>query len=134
MALFQPSSRRSTTGTATPPSGTATSQRGRASAIGYEAVRASRDFWTIQRRFGSFVKPACTAFIAWYFLFVIIAVFAPGFMRISVLGSVNVGLCFGILQFASTFAIAVGYRRWAGHRLDPLSDRMRHRLEGGRRE
>ena len=41
------------------------------------------------------------------------AVFAPGFMRIRVFGDVNVGLCFGVLEFASTFAIAVGYHRWA---------------------
>ena len=107
---------------------------GRTSAIGYEAVRASRDFWTIQRRYGSFVRPVCTLFIIWYFLFVIIAVFAPGFMRISVFGDVNVGLCFGVLQFVSTFVIAMSYRRWAGRRLDPLSDRLRHRLEEGQQQ
>jgi uncharacterized membrane protein (DUF485 family) len=72
-------------------------------------------------------------FIIWYFLFVILAVFAPGFMRTSVFGDVNVGLCLGAGQFASTFAIAVCYRRWARRRLDPLSDRLRHRLEDGRR-
>jgi uncharacterized membrane protein (DUF485 family) len=98
---------------------------------GYEAVRASRDFSTLRRRFGSFVVPACALFISWYFLFVIIAVFVPGFMRISVYGDVNVGLCFGVLQFVSTFAIAASYRRWARRRLDPLSSRLRQRLEGG---
>jgi uncharacterized membrane protein (DUF485 family) len=113
-------------------SGTVAPQAGRGNAGGYEAVRASRDFWTIKRRFGSFVGPACAFFICWYFLFVIIAVFAPDFMRVTVLGPVNVALCFGVLQFASTFAIAVTYRRWARRRLDPLADRLRHRLEGGR--
>ncbi len=115
-------------------SSTAVPQAGRGNASGYEAVRASRDFWTIRRRFGSFVGPACTLFIVWYFLFVIVAVFAPGFMRISVLGDVNVAMCFGLLQFASTFAIAVGYRLWARRRLDPLADRLRQRLEGGPRQ
>ena len=115
-------------------SSTAAPQAGRGNASGYEAVRASRDFWTIRRRFGSFVGPACTLFIVWYFLFVIVAVFAPGFMRISVLGDVNVAMCFGLLQFASTFAIAVGYRLWARRRLDPLADRLRQRLEGGPRQ
>src|SRR6516164_11417684 len=91
-------------------SSTAATQSARGSTSGYEAVRASRDFWTLRRRFGSFVVPACVLFITWYFLFVIIAVFAPGFMRISVFGDVNVGLCFGVLQFASTFALALGYR------------------------
>jgi uncharacterized membrane protein (DUF485 family) len=124
MTLFEPRQR--------VVSSTAAPQAGRGNASGYEAVRASRDFWTIKRRFGSFVGPACTLFIVWYFLFVIIAVFAPGFMRVSVLGGVNVALCFGVLQFVSTFAIAVTYRRWARRRLDPLADRLRHRLEGGR--
>lgn len=140
MSLFQPS--RGNAGTASyqsPPwseSSTAavSQQPSRTSAIGYEAVRASRDFWTIQRRYGSFVRPVCILFIIWYFLFVIIAVFAPGFMRISVFGDVNVGLCFGVLQFVSTFVIAVSYRRWARRRLDPLSDRLRHRLEGGQQQ
>ena len=126
MTLFQPL-RGSASSTAPP-------QAGPGNASGYEAVRASRDFWTIRRRFGSFVGPACMLFIVWYFLFVILAVFAPGFMRISVFGDVNVGLCFGVLQFASTFAIAASYRRWARHRLDPMADRLRHRLEGGREQ
>jgi uncharacterized membrane protein (DUF485 family) len=64
---------------------------GRSGGSGYEAVRASRDFWTLRRRFSSFVVPVCVLFILWYFLFVIIAVFAPGFMRISAFGDVNAG-------------------------------------------
>jgi uncharacterized membrane protein (DUF485 family) len=141
MSLFQPSrgNASSTASYQSPPwgeisTGALPQQPNRTSAIGYEAVRASRDFWTIQRRYGSFVRPVCTLFIIWYFLFVIIAVFAPGFMRISVFGDVNVGLCFGVLQFVSTFVIAMSYRRWARRRLDPLSDRLRHRLEGGQQQ
>jgi uncharacterized membrane protein (DUF485 family) len=124
MALFQPSRGNASETEATPP---ATSR-----ASGYEAVRTSRDFWTIQRRFESFVVPICMLLLAWYFLFVIMAVFVPGFMRASVFGAVNVGLCFGMLQFVSTFAIAVAYSRWARRRLDPLTDRLRNRLERGR--
>jgi uncharacterized membrane protein (DUF485 family) len=137
MTLFQPH-RGTVASTPAPQVGresvasTPAPQVGRGSASGYEAVRASRDFWTIRRRFGSFVGPACTLFILWYFLFVIVALFAPGFMRISVFGDLKVGLCFGLLQFASTFAIAAAYCRWARRRLDPLADRLRHRLEGGR--
>jgi uncharacterized membrane protein (DUF485 family) len=102
-------------------------------ASAYEAVQASREFRTLRRRFGSFVVPATILFISWYFLFVIVAAFAPGFMRISVVGEINVGLCFGLLQFASTFAITILYSRWARRKLDPLSDRLRQRLESGRR-
>ena len=124
MALFQPASKGA--------SRTPAAQPARSGASGYETVRASRDFWTIRRRFESFIAPACAAFLIWYFLFVIIAVFAPGFMRVDVFEDVNVGLCFGVLQFASTFAIALAYRRWAQRRLDPLSERLRQRLEAGR--
>ena len=127
MALFQPAPRGSNDGRT---SGTAQAPPVREGASGYEAVHASRDFWTIRRRADSFIVPACALFLAWYFLFVIIAVFAPGFLRISVFGDINVGLCFGMLQFVSTFTIAVGYRRWARRRLDPLADRLRRRLDG----
>jgi uncharacterized membrane protein (DUF485 family) len=126
MTLFQP--RRGDTSSAAAP------KIDRRAASGYEVVRASRDFWTIRRRFGSFIGPACTLFIVWYFLFVILSVFAPGFMKISVFGNLRVGLCIALLQFVSTFAIAAAYRRWARRRLDPLADRLRHRLEGGREQ
>jgi uncharacterized membrane protein (DUF485 family) len=102
-------------------------------ASGYEVVEASREFRTLRRRFRSFVVPATVLFIGWYFLYVIVADFAPGFMRIRVAGDINVGLCFGLLQFASTFAITVLYSLWARRKFDPLSDRLRQRLEAGRR-
>jgi uncharacterized membrane protein (DUF485 family) len=108
-------------------------QSGRPTVSGYEVVQASREFRTLQRRFGSFAVPATVLFLSWYFLFVVVAAFAPGFMRASVFGAVNVGLCFGLLQFVSTFAITVAYVRWARRKLDPVADRVRHRLEKGRR-
>jgi len=62
-----------------------------------------------------------------------VAAFAPGFMRIKVAGEINIGLCFGILQFVSTFSIATLYARWARRNIDPVADRLRHRTERGRR-
>jgi uncharacterized membrane protein (DUF485 family) len=106
---------------------------GHGTASGYEAVHVSREFHTLRRRYGTFSIPAIVFFLGWYFLYVMLAAFAPGFMRIRVLGEVNVGLCFGALQFAVVFAITMAYRRWARNSLDPLSDRLRHRLETGRR-
>jgi len=108
-------------------------QTGRGNASGYEVVHASREFRTLRRHLGSFAGPAIALFLGWYFLYVIIAAFAPGFMRITVAGEVNVGLCFGALQFVSTFLITVIYRRWARQRLDPPAERLRQRLETGRR-
>lgn len=109
-------------------------QTGRGSVSGYEVVQASREFRTLRRHFRDFAVPATVLFLAWYFLYVLVAAFAPGFMRISVFGAVNVGLIFGLLQFAAAFVITMVYRRWARRNLDPLSDRLRHRLENGRRQ
>lgn len=110
--------------------GDAGGNRGKAS--GYQAVHISRDFMTLRRHFGRFVVPGTVFFLVWYFLYVIVAAFAPSFMRARVVGNVNVGLCFGVLQFVSAFCITITYRRWARRRLDPLSDRLRRRLEAGR--
>jgi uncharacterized membrane protein (DUF485 family) len=127
MSLFQPALRGSSDGKT---SGATAAPAARAGASGYEAVHASRDFWTIRRRADSFIVPACALFLTWYFIYVIIAVFAPGFLRISVFGDINVGLCMGMLQFVSTFSIAACYRHWARRRLDPLAGRLRRRLDG----
>lgn len=104
--------------------------RGTASA--YEAVHVSREFRTLRRHFRSFAGPVTVLFLVWYFLYVGVAAFAPGFMRTRVLGDVNMGLCFGVLQFVAAFAITAAYRRWARRNLDPLSERLRYRLEAGR--
>lgn len=108
-------------------------QAGHAAASGYEAVHVSREFRTLRRRHGYFAIPAIVLFLSSYFLYVIVAAFAPGFMRLKVADEVNVGLCFGVLQFVTAFVITATYRRWARKNLDPLSDRLRHRLETGRR-
>ena len=97
---------------------------------GYEVVHASREFRTLKRQFSGFAFPATAAFLAWYFLYVLLATFAPGFMRAQLFGEVNVGLCLGLLQFASTFAITVGYRSWS-RRFTPQAAQLRARLEEG---
>jgi uncharacterized membrane protein (DUF485 family) len=112
--------------------GMSVTQSSRGSGSGYEVVHRSREFRTLRRRFASFVVPVTVLFIGWYFRYVLVAVFAPGFMRISVFGDVNVGLCFGVLQFVSTFGITLGYNRWARRKFDPRSGRLRQRLDSGR--
>src|ERR1700751_3355337 len=99
----------------------------------YEVVHASREFQSLRRHFGSFVVPAIVAFLGWYFLYVICAAFAPGFMKTQVIGEVNIGLCFGVLQFAFTFFVRFSYLRWGRRRFDAQSTRLRLRLEQGRR-
>lgn len=108
-------------------------QSGGRHASAYEAVHASREFRSLRRNFASFVIPAIGIFLGWYFLYVICAAFAPNFMKIQVLGAVNVGLIFGVLQFVLTFALTLMYLRWGSTRFDAQSLRLRARLEEGRR-
>ena len=51
-------------------------------------------------------------------------------MDTKVLGNVNVGLIFGLLQFVSTFVIAIAYARYADRKIDPLADDLRPEIEG----
>ena len=43
-------------------------------------------------------------------------------MNIQVFGHITVGLIFGVLQFISTFLIALWYARYANSKFDPLAD------------
>lgn len=100
----------------------------------YEVVHSSREFRGIRRNFRSFVVPAIAVFLGWYFLYVICAAFAPGFMKIQVFGDVNVGICFGILQFVVTFAVTVVHLSWGRRTFDVQATWLRTRLEQGRRQ
>ena len=62
-------------------------------------------------------------------LYVLLADFAHGFMATKLFGNVTTGLVLGLLQFASTFAIAGLYSRYANNTLDPLAERIRSRTE-----
>ncbi|HEX2806396.1 MAG TPA: DUF485 domain-containing protein [Kineosporiaceae bacterium] len=104
-------------------------QPGRERATRYEAVQAGPDFSEARRRFHRFTVPLVVAVLGWYFLYVALAAFAPGLMAVPVVGEVNVGLCLGLFQFVSTFAVTTIYVRWARSTLDPMIDRLRERLE-----
>jgi uncharacterized membrane protein (DUF485 family) len=97
------------------------------------AVQAQPELAELRRRLRAFVYPMTVAFLAWYLLYVLCSAFARGFMAHKLIGNVNVGLVFGLLQFLSTFGIAYAYSRYASRRLDPLADRLRQQVDGGAR-
>jgi uncharacterized membrane protein (DUF485 family) len=99
----------------------------------WEEVQRSAEFVELRRRLRSFVFPMTAAFLAWYLLYVLMATYARGFMSHKLIGNINVGLVFGLLQFVSTFLITWLYVRYANNKLDPLAERLRARLEDGDR-
>ncbi|MGH4014798.1 MAG: DUF485 domain-containing protein [Pseudonocardiaceae bacterium] len=97
------------------------------------AAARSAEFATLRKRLRRFIFPMTAFFLAWYFLYVLLAAFAPAFMATRVVGTINVGLIFGLLQFATTFAITMSYVRFANRHLDPISSRIREQMEGDAR-
>ena len=98
----------------------------------YEELHATDEFRDLRRRYRAFVFPATVAFLAWYLLYVLLSAFGRGFMDTKILGNLNVAFFFGILQFVSTFGIAILYSRYADDKLDPVSSDLRNELEGRR--
>ncbi|WP_150236923.1 DUF485 domain-containing protein [Nocardiopsis quinghaiensis] len=105
----------------------------------YVAMHGDPRFVELKKRLYAFVFPMSIAFLAWYLLYVLMSAFGRDVMGVVLFGNVNVALVFGILQFLSTFGIAVLYTNYARRRLDSqaveLRDELHHSAtekEGGR--
>lgn len=94
-------------------------------------MHADARFLELRSRLLRFVVPMSIAFLAWYVLYVWMSGYARGVMDTQVLGSVNVALVFGVLQFVSTFGIAIWYSLYANRRFDPLAAELRDELMSG---
>jgi uncharacterized membrane protein (DUF485 family) len=97
----------------------------------YERVQNSAEFQALRRRFRRFVFPMTAFFLAWYFLYVLLADYAHDFMSTKVWGNITVGLLLGLGQFVTTFAITMIYAHWANTRQDAVADRLRRHIEDG---
>lgn len=87
----------------------------------YDELHDSADFVELRRRFRNFAFPATAIFLAWYLLYVVMSNWADDFMSKQVVGHINVGLVFGLLQFASTFFLAWLYSRYMNRNVDQLA-------------
>ncbi|WP_270887185.1 DUF485 domain-containing protein [Pedococcus sp. 5OH_020] len=99
----------------------------------YLGLQQSEEFAELRTRFRRFVFPLTALFLAWYFLYVLLSTYAPGFMGHKVLGNVNVGLVLGLGQFVSTFVITMLYARWADREFDPRAAALHARVEEAHR-
>lgn len=97
----------------------------------FKTVQDSAEFQELRSRYRRFVFPVTGGALAFYFLYVLLAAYAPGFMGEKVVGNINVGLIFGLLQFVMVFGITAVYIRFARETLDPMSTKIRDDLEAG---
>ena len=97
--------------------------------IDFPAVQRSEQFQRLRKTHRSFVFPMAVAFLVWYLLYVVLAIYAPGFMSTPVVGNINLGLVLGLLQFVTTFGITAAYVAFANRTLDPQARALREELE-----
>nr|WP_148262552.1 DUF485 domain-containing protein [Hoyosella subflava] len=93
-------------------------------------VQASPEFQDLRRRLRRFVFPMTVFFLGWYLLYVLLGVYATGFMGTPVIGNINVGLLLGLGQFITTFGITAWYIIFANRNLDPRAAAIREEMEG----
>src|ERR1700760_3942047 len=96
----------------------------------YEEMQRSPEFTALRRRWRRYIFTMSGLFLAWFLVYVLLADFAPDVVNAHLGGTnLTVGLLLGLLQFASTFAIAVAYARYAEKTLDPTAAELRARVE-----
>ena len=99
----------------------------------YIAIQETPEFQDLRKRYRGWVIPVAVGSLIWYFAYVLLAAYAPGFMGTKLFGNINLGLVLGLLQFVTTFAITQAYVKYADKSLDPASSRIRDEFVGGRK-
>ncbi|ASU80229.1 DUF485 domain-containing protein [Actinopolyspora erythraea] len=99
----------------------------------FTGIAGSAEFGELRSRLNRFVLPMTALFLLLYIGYVLLAAYAPDFMGEPVFGNINVGLLFGVGQFASTLLITTLYVRFTARRVDPEVDELRETTGGGQR-
>ncbi|MEX5295223.1 DUF485 domain-containing protein [Kocuria sp. CPCC 205268] len=97
--------------------------------VDFPAAQRSPEFQELRKTHRGFVFPLAVAFLVWYLLYVVLAMYVPQLFAIQVIGNVNLGVVLGLLQFVTTFAITGAYVSFANRKLDPKATAIRERLE-----
>ncbi len=94
----------------------------------FTELQNSAEFAELRSRFRKFVFPMTAFFLIWYFLYVLLSVYAREFMGTKVIGNVTWGLILGLAQFATTFAITMYYARWADREFDTRAEALAQKM------
>lgn len=85
----------------------------------FVAIAQSPEFRQLRRTLFRFAFPMSALFLGWYLAYVIVAAYQSEFMSIRLWGEINIGLVWGVGQFASTIVITALYLRFAARNIDP---------------
>jgi uncharacterized membrane protein (DUF485 family) len=92
-------------------------------------VKASAPYQKLRRSFITFAFPTVAAVLVWYFLYVLLSLYAVKFMATPAIGNLNVGMVIGLLQFPTTWFATWLYVRRASRVLDPMAASVRATIE-----
>jgi uncharacterized membrane protein (DUF485 family) len=94
------------------------------SGIDWIAAERSPEFRQLVKKKRAFVVPATIFFLVWYFGFIVLAGYAPGFMGNEFLtDGLTVGYALALTQFIMTWVLGAWYLRRADREFDPLAER-----------
>jgi uncharacterized membrane protein (DUF485 family) len=95
--------------------------------IDWIAAERSAEFRELVKRKKAFVVPATAFFLTWYFGFIVLAGYAPGFMGEEILfDGFTIGYLLALSQFVMTWVLGAMYLRRADRDFDPLAERAAH--------
>lgn len=93
-------------------------------------MQQSPQFQELRSTFRGFTFPMSVAFFVWFIGFVLAATYLPDLMAATVVGTVNLGIVLGILQFVTTFLITWVYIKFANKNIEPRATAIRQEMEG----
>jgi len=102
--------------------------------IDWIAAEQSPEFRELIARRRAFVLPATIFFFVWYFGFILLAGYAPGFMGTPVYEGFTVGYLIALTQFVMVWGFGAAYLIRSNSTFDPLAARAAETaVEAGRK-
>ncbi|MFT3877667.1 MAG: DUF485 domain-containing protein [Propioniciclava sp.] len=101
------------------------------STAAFLAVAQTPEYTNLRSGFRRFAFPMTVAGLVSYFTYVLLSIYAVGFMSTPAIGAINVGTLLGLAQFAVTYLWTAAYVRFANAKLDPTAHALKARLEQG---
>ncbi|HOA87959.1 DUF485 domain-containing protein [Propioniciclava tarda] len=99
----------------------------------FVAVHGSPEFAKLRSTFRNFAFPMTIAALVVYFTYVVLSIYAVGFMKQPFFGmkGLTVGFAFGLVQYVVVWLWTWLYVRFANTKLDKASSALRTKLEKG---
>lgn len=95
----------------------------------WDSIAASPKFRELHRRKTNFLF-GWWAFATVFYLLLLLGVgYAPGLLKIKVIGNINVCYLFGLLQFVSSWGIAIYYAHVANKDFDRMTAELLSEIE-----